>query len=369
MESNEITISCYEKEVPAFVDAEMDLLYGNIFSSITNFKICDSDTKNVNTYVVRNQGKIITIFLFRHDNEKVQVMNEVIRIDNEEIKRFSNYIFTTFGFVKIIIFKAIQTDIRRIGYLHQRYNYSEDITVTLPETSDKYFSSLGKNTRRNIRRYLEKVSHNLPSFNFNVYVQDAIDEQYIRDIVRFNKARMANKNKVSTLDEQETQRITKLAKACGLVGVIRINDRICAGAISYRSGRNYFLDVLAHDPEYNDYWIGILCCYLTICECISRAGKEFHFLWGRYDYKFLLGAVLRDLDYVAVYRSPIQFLRNSNLVLQIAYRGYLRQAKLWLNYKNSFMSGLALNFLNWLRRMKRCSRSALPELKRDTSKI
>jgi hypothetical protein len=368
MKSDEITISYYENEVPQFIEAEMDLLYGNIFSSPTNFRICDGDLKNVNTYVVRRDQKIITVFLFRHEDGKIQVMNEVITISSEEMDRFADYVFNRFGSVNLISFKAIQTDIKRFSYPYQRFNYSEDIAMALPATPDEYLASLGKNTRRNIKRYVEKITRGLPSYSFNVYAEDAVDERYIREIVQFNQARMASKNKISSLDENETQRITKLAKACGLVGVITINGRICAGAVSYRTGDNYFLDVLAHDPQYDNYWIGILCCYWTICECISRGGKEFHFLWGRYDYKFILGAVRRDLDYVAVYRSHLQFLRHADIALGIAYRGYLRQAKLWLNYRDSFISGFTLRLLNHLRNIKRLPAESLPELKRDVSK-
>src|SRR5207245_3753907 len=119
-------------------------------------------------------------------------------------------------------------------------------------------------------------------------------------------------------------------KMYGLVGVATVDGRVCAGVICSRSAANYFMHVIAHDPTYDEYRLGKLCCYLTICECINRGGKEFHFLWGRYEYKYRLLGVQRDLDHLTVYRSRAQFLLNGNLVLKNAYKGYGRQAKRWL---------------------------------------
>lgn len=88
-----------------------------------------------------------------------------------------------------------------------------------------------------------------------------------------------------------------------MLSLLRLDGRICAGTINFRAGDNYFLEVIAHDPAYNDYRLGTLCCYLTICECIAREGKEYHFLWGAHDYKFRLLGVQRELDHLTIYRS------------------------------------------------------------------
>ncbi|WP_161603775.1 GNAT family N-acetyltransferase [Noviherbaspirillum massiliense] len=330
----------------------MERLYGNFFSSYRNLELPDDELKQVCTYVARKDGEYDAIFLFLRRQGKINVLNEVIRIDSARIRAFADHVFTRFRDVNVITFKAIETDIDRIVYPHQRFNYSEDIAMKLPPTADEYLARLGKNTRRNIKRYSDKLMRSFPSLRYEVYEREAVSESQVREIVGLNRERMASKNKVSALNEEETRRIVKRARSCGLVGIMSINDKICAGAISYCTGENYFLDVLAHDLAYNDYWVGILCCYMTIRECIARGGKEFHFLWGRYEYKFALGASLRHLDCVAVYRSRLQFLLNGDFALKTALNGYVRATKVWLHHSDSRISARILKLLDDLRNLR-----------------
>ncbi|MGV8898786.1 MAG: GNAT family N-acetyltransferase [Burkholderiaceae bacterium] len=327
-----ITISCYENDIPAFVDVEMNRIYGSLYASLAQFRVY-SDGRDTSTYIVRKAGRAITVFLFQHHGGNVQVVNQVIKVDEEDISRFAAYIFASFESAKVISFKAIQTNLRKIPFCYQRSNYREDIVLNLPDTEEEYIARLDGNTRRNIHHYAKKLLHSFPTICFDVFAKDEIDEQTIRDIINLNRARMADKNKISTIDEDETLRIIRLATECGFVGVIRIDGRVCAGSISFSAGSNYFFSVIAHDPLYDDYCLGILCCYSTICECIARDGKEFHFQWGECKYKYTLLGIKRDLDNVAIFRSRVQMLRNIEMVLTAACWGYVRQLMSWLHNK------------------------------------
>lgn len=353
MNSSDATIACYENEVPDFVEPELERLYGNIFSSLLQFRVYGWTPGRTSTYVAQRDGEPTAILLFERDERRARVMNEVITLDSAELDRFVNHVFSTCASVSVIEFKAIETAVRRFAFPYQRFNHLEDLALALPATVDAYHASLGKNTRRNIRRHLDRLGRAFPSYCFEVYEKDAMDPQLVREIIEFNRARMADKNIVSIIDEEETRRIIRLVRESGLVGVVKIDGRLCAGAISFQSGSNYFLNVLAHDPRYDDYWLGFLCCYNTICECIARGGKEFHFLWGRYDYKFLLGAVQRDLDNIVIYRNRMQFVRNSDIAWRIAREGYLRRLKVWLKYGDSFLSQRARRLAERLRSLKR----------------
>lgn len=349
MTVNDIAISCYENEVPPFVEAELERLYGNIFSSLSQFRIYGWNSRGASTYVVTCGGVPTVILLYRRDGGTVHVMNEVITLDNVEIGRFSSFVFERYHDVNVIAFKAIETERKRLPFPFQRHNHLEDMELDLPESVDAYFPTLGKSTRRNIRRHLDRIGRTFPSFRFEVVERDAMTPARVREIIELNRTRMAGKNIESIIDEQETQRIIDLVRTCGLVGVVTIDDRLCAGAISFKSGQNYFLNVLAHDPRYDDYWLGFLCCYLTICESIARGGKEFHFLWGRYDYKYLLGARRRDLDNIVLYRSRLQLLRNADIARRVAMEGYKRAFKVWIKYGDSFMSQQARRLVERLR--------------------
>ncbi|HEY8609348.1 MAG TPA: GNAT family N-acetyltransferase [Noviherbaspirillum sp.] len=360
METNNNGIVCYENEVPPFVESAVEQLYGNIFSSLREFRVYGWKGGETSTYVARTGNETRAMFLFERRKGRVRVLNESIRIDKEELDRFSRYIFSRYADVSVISFKAIETDVRALPFPHQRFNHLEDFTLALPSTVDAYLASLGKNTRRNIKRYGERLRKTFPSCRFEIYEKDAVPEQHIRALIDFNRSRMANKNIASVIDEEETRRIVELTHACGHVGLLTIEGEVVAGAISYRAGTNYFLNILAHDPRFDDYWAGFLCCYETVASCIARGGTEFHFLWGRYDYKIALGAVQRDLDNVTVYRSRLQLLLNGRLAWHEAAEGYRRQAKVWLKYEETDMAKMIRRMVERARDLRRNVSTLLP---------
>ncbi len=365
IEVADIAISFYENAVPSFVEVEMERLYENIFSSIAKFT-ADGATEPVSTYVVRKDGQVSTVFLFRRRNQKVEVINEAIRIDEEEIWRFADAVFTEFSAVTVISFHAIQAAISRHPFPYQRFNCLEDIVLSLPTTAETYLASLGKNMRAHIKRYMKKLERDFPSFHYQIYVKEDVSAQHIREIIGLSNARMAVKNKISLHDEKKTEQLIRLVKKCGLVVIATIGGRICAGVICSRYGPNYFMHVIAHDPAYDDYRLGKLCCYRTICECIDRAGKEFHFLWGRYEYKYKLLGVQQELDHIAIYRSRSHLLINGDMALKVAFKGYGRQVKRWLldpKRSDNFIAQFALKFVDSVRNWKGLSPGTVPREK------
>jgi CelD/BcsL family acetyltransferase involved in cellulose biosynthesis len=68
-------------------------------------------------------------------------------------------------------------------------------------------------------------------------------------------------------------------------------------------GGEVFMHVIAHDPAYDDLRLGLLCCALTIEDAIAKGCQQFHFLWGRYDYKTRLGGEREVLSQVLVFRD------------------------------------------------------------------
>ncbi|MDB5841254.1 MAG: family N-acetyltransferase [Herminiimonas sp.] len=370
------SITCYENEIPDFVEAELARLHGHIFSSLVQFKTYDG-LEGASTYVARSDRDAITaILLFQRDGGTVRVLNQGIPIENDELCRFARTIFSRYALVDAISFYAVRSAVHRMPYPYQQFNCSDDYVLTLPRTAEAYLASLGRTTRKNIKYYLNKLRRHFPSFHYSVYGNADVDEHTVRSIIAFNRARMIGKNKVPGINEEEERRILELAKACGFIGVITIENQICAGVIGYRVGQNYFMSVIAHDSRYNGYSIGIMCCYLTICECIARGCKEFHFLWGRYDYKFNLGAVRHGLNVLVLYRSRLRLFLNGGMALRIACNGLMQQVKSSLlvngikgnqgnngnngnngnsHDSSSFVSTLAFHLIKTLRSLKRLS--------------
>ena len=353
-QSEDVTTACHEREIPSFVESELERLYGHIYSSLAFFRLFKPHD-NVHTYIARKCGRATAVLLFRCQNRKVDVFNEMISIEEEEIDRFARTIFARFPSVSVISFPAIQTSVETLPFPCQQYDEKEEFSITLPATPDKYTASLGKATRSNIKRYTRRLAQSFPSFTHQTYENEEVDEQHVRDIINISKVRMAGKKKKFSLDEEMTEGLVKLSKACGFVNVVKVDGRLCAGSISYRFGSSYFAFVNAHDPEFDDYWLGTLCYYFTICASIARGGKRLHMGWGRYDYKSRLLGIQQDFDRLVIYRSRAHMVLNCDSVASTAVKGHVRRLKLWLQdpeRENSFLSRAAVNAMYVFRKVR-----------------
>lgn len=347
-------VRCWHGQVPDWVGPALERLYGNLFSSLPQFRI-ERGLDGAHTYAAYRRGELMTLFVFSLHGGVVELYNEVIRLGGDEIGDFARHVFAAFPAARVIRLRAVHVERAPRGFPHQLYDYLEDTIVTLPAGADAYTESLSKNTRRNVRRYGQALNQEQPGFRFSVALGAAADPAQIAEVIALNHARMAAKNKQSIIDDTEANRLQSLVRSCGLMAVITIDGRVCAGAISYRVGDNYFLIVLAHAPEYDRYSLGFLCCYWTIRACIEGGGKEFHFLWGRYDYKRnFLGQLLR-LDQLLLYRSHLALLLHARLALDVWRRAQLRRAMLWLQQakqQDGATARLALGLYNLARRWR-----------------
>ncbi|OWW21609.1 GNAT family N-acetyltransferase [Noviherbaspirillum denitrificans] len=320
------TTTVYENTIPPFVEPELDALYGHVFSSLKQFRVYDGIDNAIHTYVARTGGKTDAIILFRIDGRRAQVLNEQIAMEAGDINRFARHVFDNWHHIDLIRFPAILAG-GGLAYPHQQFYRTEDIVLALPPTPDEYLAALGKATRKNFKYHSNRLKRNFPTLSFEVWTDGAIPESYVHDIFELNRARMATKNKESEIDDAETGRLARLVRESGLVSAMLLDGRVVAGTVCSRIGANYFMHTNAHDPAYDDARLGKLCCTMTILDCIARGGKEFHFMWGRFEYKYLLLGVQRDYDELTVYRSPARMLLHGASAVRIACSGYSREWK------------------------------------------
>jgi CelD/BcsL family acetyltransferase involved in cellulose biosynthesis len=328
-DGDKVTIAYFDNAIPPFVEHEMERLYENLFSSVAMVRAYGG-TAGVSTYVARRGGKPVAIFLLRRERARIVVLNEQISVDVEEVERLARYVFARFKSIGTICFGAIDVRAHRFPFPFQRAHFTNDIVLALPDGAPKYLASLGKSTRQNIKHYLGRIQRDFPTFRHSVFENGAEGEHIFGDIIRLNRARMSEKDKICGVDDDEARRLLALAQQHGLVSVLTIDGQVCAGAICYRIGANFFLRVIAHDSQFNAYGLGLLCCYLAICECIARGGREFHFMWGREEYKYRLLGQQRDFDSLALYRSRPHMLLDCRRVLKTALSAYRERVKSWL---------------------------------------
>ena len=360
-ESEDKRISLYLDTVPDFINAEMDRLYAHLYCSLSYFEL-QKEAIGASAYVAHEDNKPSAIFLFKRNGHEITVLNDYVTADVKELDRFARYIFDQFSTVKRITFRKLHTGLKSLPYVRHAAVCSEDMIIDLPATVKDYEKAVGKNMRRNIKRYTSALKKDFSTYCYQLYIENEISEQQVRDIIALSCTRMKSKNIVPRFNEEEIQWIADHARKCGLVGVATIDGQVCAGAIGFRIGDNYFMHVIAHDPKFNEYSLGIVCYYLTICEGISLGAKRFHLLQGRYGYKYRLLAERKDFFHLDIYRNWPTVLRYTRSIINKEVKGRIWLLKQWLLHDVERQEGRAYRLLarliNTLRSAKRARTAA-----------
>lgn len=323
LSSGQTTVSCYLGEVPEFVDLALSNRYETLHSSLAFFKVWRS-IEHVNCYVAWRDGLAQEVLLFSCERRQVSVLNEMIEVAPAELQRFTDYIFENFPEADLIRFNAIDTITVGLGFPAQRYNAKDNFLVSLPATPDEYLAGLGKSTRANLRSRINNIRKNFPSFTSTRFVNEAISEAVIREIVRLSEHRIRDKG---VHHKHDVDRILALSKTCGFVVVLSIDGRMCAGSINYRIGASIFGEVTAHDPAYERHGLGALCVYYTACEAIKAGARKFYLGGGVFGFKGRMLGKRIDMDQLQIYRSHTRLLANLDRAALAFAHGQLRRLK------------------------------------------
>jgi CelD/BcsL family acetyltransferase involved in cellulose biosynthesis len=319
----------YDSPLPPFVEAALERLHENVFGSCARARSLGIE-EQVRAFVASRAGQPYCILLFYQRGRAVEVLAEAIALAPADVEAFAAAAFDHCPGATHIVFPAVRAPITQLPFPHQQFDCLEDIVADLPDSAETYFAMLGKNMRASLKRYQKKIAADFPGFRYAFYEKGDIRDQDVGAIVALSSARIASKNQSSTHTGDKTRQLIRLVKECGVVLVATIDGRVCAGVICSRVGGNVFMHVVAHDPAYDDYRVGKVCCYLSICDAIARGAREYHFLWGRYEYKYRLLGVQRDYDRLVIYRSRLALLVSASTWLRTAFRGHGRRAKWWL---------------------------------------
>ena len=334
------SVSCYDHHIPEFVEAALERLYGNLFSSLPELKIYGKLTRQTSTYVVRHGDEITAIFLFEQSDRRIKVINEGMKVSADELQLFARTIFSRYRSADFIDFNAVEATACPLAFPHQRVDRACDLVLDLPATPDAYLASLGKHLRYNIRRALARLQAEHPSFRVDFFDAADIRESHVREIIGLNKARMANVNRVYRRDQDEVQRVIDLCRARGLVAVMSIDGKVCAGSVGFLVGHTHIGRIVAHDPGYDKYSLGTLCIFLCIRECIARGYQQFNFMSGNNEYKTMLGGVPHDLEQIVLYRSKAQLLLNPDVAARMLAAKLAGRAKQKVQLKLSTLRNL-----------------------------
>lgn len=329
---------CYVNVIPPFVEQALAQLYGHVNSSLAYFRSFKS-LKEVSTYVERNEDQVTCVLLFERRQGRATVLNEGITLDDATIGRFAGRVFRQFPDVGVIGFHQIESRMNQLAFPFQRHNATENFILPLPKTVDEYTAALGKATRRNIKRYMGKLMQDHPSFACHFYSGSQIDRQYFSTLLQMSEAKVLERKARFAISAEYAEGLWKLARQAGFVAVATIDGKVSAGLICFDIQSYYFAHVVAHDSDYDAYWLGTLCYYLTVCEAIRRGGSIFNMGQLHYDYKLRLLASKRDLDRIEIYRSYGTCIAKADCVVKMVVGGRIRGFKQWLlKHPTSFVT-------------------------------
>jgi hypothetical protein len=343
-------VTCHRDTIPDRVKRELARLYGKV---LVELKLPDTSP---GAYTVWHGNQASMILLFRRNGPLLEVVNQIIEVSHEEIRGFVEFMFAQHRELQVIRFKAINStiDASRFPFPLQQHNATETFLIDLPSTPEDYERSLGKSTRKTIRWHTNRLTRDFASFRCEVYSGRDVPEQHVREILELRRKRLATKGIADPESEESIDNIVRLSKSCGLVVAMLIDERICAGLISFSHDRNCIAYALGHDERYNDYSIGMLSFYRLICEAIRHGTARCDLGSERYQYKERFLAYRIDMDRLDIYRSHRRMLVHADNVIGAALASYRRKIKLWSHDNaSSPFARMRMSTLNQFQHLKR----------------
>ncbi len=330
-------IERYDGYIPDFIESELEQLYGGRCANAEYFRI-NGGLEDVGAYRVARGDVPVVVLLYRRDRGTLWVLNQAIAIPRAEVERFVAHMFSAFRELRRIDFHAIATEATGLPYPSLALQSREDTVAELPGTVEEYEASLGKSTRHNLRRYGARLQRDHPDFRFSVVPREQIGREHLQMLQRLNRERLQDKGRPSTLDDAEMHKLRQLSARYGLVTLATIGGDAVGGMLSFVVGDGVSFRIIAHDPSYDDYSLGFIIYFMTICEAIRRGCRHMNFGWDYYPYKLRLGGQRRPLLMLSVYRSRFAYVRDGGSILMRALANARQQ--LALSVRRGALSGV-----------------------------
>lgn len=340
MESNRRIVALHEGWVPDFVWPTLCQLYGSLRSSHVWLGHHDG-TEKLSAGVIYQGNSISAIFVYRRKGARIEVVNEGMPLDSDDVAAFAEQVFSSASLVTAISLPAVRRTSIPPEIRHLQAFSGEEYSIDLPPSEGEYLARLGRATRKGVRRYRRRLERDYPSMVFASVPGAFVPEWQVREIVRLNAARLRQKGVVGALGEPETCRLIAMVRECGEVCLVTIGGRVCAGTIVFRVGDDVVTQLVAHDPAYDEYRLGTLACYFTICHFIDAGVRHFHFTSGRSFGTPALQGARRLLYHTMLYRSLWDSVLDGANVLRILCSGWTRELECWMQTGVQARTGLS----------------------------
>lgn len=328
-ETVQVSTCIVDDGLPDFAEATLESLYENPMTTLLRFRQ-HYQLHTAATYAARRGAAICALIVFQLEGRSVRVYNEQVEIAADELLRFARAVYQRYPQVDRISFYALDGSAGALPFPHQTLPCLDKITMELPRTPAGYDAILSKNMLSKLKRSNKKLSSDFACIGRGIVEPGDALEDTIRRVVELNRLRMSAKKEASYHTDQGTALLVELVRRYGYVCTVLVDGELRAGAIMMRLGGTVYMHTIAHDPDFNHYNLGTLCCYDSIVHAIRSGAQRYDFGWGPNDYKFRLLGRSRSLQRIDMYRTRLAFIRDAPYLCGRRFQARRRLIKLWL---------------------------------------
>lgn len=327
-DKNIISSRFYESPIPDFVDATIERLYANIYCTLARIGIYER-LDDIHTFAAADEHDIVLLILFRVERNTISIVNQQVALSEADLAYFAANVFFRYPAARRIEGYALDTriDASTFAYPVQMLPRLEENVVQLPADPDAYMQQLGKSTRESLRRSMRKCAAQFPSCRYEVLSSHQITTDHVRELVRLTDERMRSHNAEPYVENTDIERIARLARSHGYLGVILIEETMVAASLCYSVGPCHFAHLIGHDPRFDAYRLGRLVSMHTIFHTIGMGGRQLWMRGGHHEWKSHFLAHRKTLSSVTIYRSRAAALACWRTWLRNAERRRMHELK------------------------------------------
>jgi len=303
---------------------ELDVLYSSLFATVDWFETHE-DAPWMGACVLDEPRHVL---LFTGKGDTVEVLNKAFLIAPADAERAFQALFRAFPHVRRIRIEVLFPP----SALHCSKLVlfaSNHMVVDLPPTEDKYFASLGKSMRKNLRQYTNRLRRDFPDLATEVLSAPG-DERVpalLDQLLEWKTARFRERG-LKTYWEEHPEMVDsflELLRRRGEVHVTTVSGKSAALVFTFPVGDGMCAEEWAFDPAYSRYRLGIVSQYWVACDAISRGYASVNMLWGTEEHKSHFAATPRLASAIVVFRDRRTFLSSAQ-TWSITWRSVRRQS-------------------------------------------
>jgi Acetyltransferase (GNAT) domain len=314
----------YPACVPGGLADELPGLYGSLFATEPWFRIFDG-AEATGACILEQPRHVL---LFWRDGDTLEVLNKAFPMASADAVRACRALFRALPSARRIHLEILFPP-GQLNLPKRVLSWADDMVIDLPPTTDEYYASLGKRTRKNVRNHQNRLRREHPDLVTTTGVTGGPAVTLFAQFLTWHLARARTKGTESgyVSKPRRAEETAALLRELGEAQVTTIDDRVATLEFVFYVGDHAALYAGSFDERFEHLDLGFLSTYWAIREAIGRGARHYHLLWGTDYYKSLLGARPVRATRLSVFRSQSARLHSLPEAREVGWRDTRRRAQ------------------------------------------